>query len=44
MSRVSTVIVGPMGLFMYESSGSILKTFPILLAMIMKAFVFLNCS
>ncbi len=43
MSRVSAVIMGPAGLFMYESSGSISRTSPILLAMIMRAFVFLNC-
>ncbi len=44
MSHVSTMIMGPMGLFMYESFGSISKTSPILLAMIVKVFLFLNCS
>ncbi len=43
MSRVFTVIMGVAGLFMYESSGSIPRTSPILLAMIVKTFVFLNC-
>ncbi len=43
MSWVSTVIMGPMGLFMYESSSSISRTSPILLAMIVRAFVFMNC-
>jgi hypothetical protein len=37
------VIMGVAGLFMYESSGSIPRTSPILLAMIVKTFVFLNC-
>jgi hypothetical protein len=31
MSWVSIVIMGPAGLFMYESSGSISRTSPILL-------------
>jgi hypothetical protein len=44
MSRVSTMIMGPVGHFMYESSGYISRTSPILLAMIMKVFLFLNCS
>ncbi len=44
MSWVSTMIMGSVGLFMYESSSSISWTFPILLAMIVRAFVFLNCS
>jgi hypothetical protein len=44
MSWVSTVIMGLTGLFMYESSGSISRTSPILLAMIVRAFVFLNYS
>ncbi len=44
MSQVSTVIMGPTGLFMYESSSSISRTFPILLAMIVRVFLFLNCS
>jgi hypothetical protein len=38
------VIMGLAGLFMYESFGSISRTFPILLAMIVRVFVFLNYS
>jgi len=44
MSQVFTMIMGLAGLFMYESSGSFSRTSPILLAMIVRAFVFLNCS
>jgi hypothetical protein len=36
------VIIGPAGLFMYKSVGFISKTSPILLAMIVRAFSFLN--
>jgi hypothetical protein len=36
------VIMGPTGLFMYESFNSIFRTSPILLAMIVRVFVFLN--
>jgi len=42
MSQVSTMIMGQVGLFMYESSNYIFKTSPILLTMIVKAFVILN--
>ncbi len=42
MSQVSTMIMGQVGLFMYESSNYISGTSPILLTMIVKAFVILN--
>ncbi len=42
MSWISIVIIGPAGLFMYKSVGFISKTSPILLAMIVRAFSFLN--
>jgi hypothetical protein len=44
MSQVSIVIVGPTNLFMYESFNYISRTSLTLLAMIVRVFVFLNCS
>jgi len=44
MSWVSSAIMGLYGFFMYESSSFIYRTFPILLAMIVRAFMFLNYS
>ncbi len=41
MSRTSTMIVRPSGLFI---AASIFRTSPILLAMMVSALVFLNCS
>ncbi len=38
------VIMGPAGLLMYEFIASISRTSPILLAMIVRALVFLNYS
>ncbi len=44
MSLSSMVIMVPAGLLMYESTASISRTSLILLAMIVRALVFLNCS
>ncbi len=43
-SQTSTVTMGPTGLFMYESSASMSSTSPNLLAIMVRAFAFLNCS
>ncbi len=44
MSSTSTVTMGPAGLLMYESAGSMSNTSPTLLASIVRAFLFLNSS
>ncbi len=44
MSWTSTMTMGPTGLFMYESSASMSSTSPSLLAIMVRAFAFLNCS
>jgi len=43
ISWTSTMTVGPAGLFMYESSASMSSTSPTLLAIMVRAFAFLNC-
>ncbi len=44
MSLSSIVIIGPVGLLMYESAASISRTSPSLLAMSVRTLVFLNSS
>ncbi len=44
MSRTSSVTMGPAGLLMYESSSSMSNTSPSLLAIMVRALTFLNCS
>ncbi len=44
MSWISTIIIGPACLFTYDSTSSISRTSPILLAIIVRALSFLNCS
>jgi hypothetical protein len=44
MSRTSNVTMGPVGLLMYEFSASMSNTSPSLLAIMVRALTFLNCS
>ncbi len=44
ISLTSIVTMGPVGLFMYESIASMSKTSPSLLAIMVRAFAFRNCS
>ncbi len=44
ISWTSTVTMGPAGLLMYDSAASISRTVPNLLAMMVSALTFLNCS
>jgi len=44
ISLSSIVIIGPAGLLMYESTASISRTSPSLLAIKVRALVFLNSS
>ncbi len=44
MSRTSSVTMGPTGLLMYESFASMSNTSPSLLAIMVRALAFLNCS
>jgi hypothetical protein len=44
MSCTSIVTMGPAGLLIYESAGSMSNTSPTWLARIVRAFSFLNCS